>query len=92
MGVFKLKFTMNFLMNLCHQWGVAGILGVGGYFVVTGRTQVGTIVAFISGLSTVKDPWDDLATWYQSMTVTSARYKLMIAVLAGEERQFREST
>ena len=87
MGVFKLKFTMNFLMNLCHQWGIAGILGVGGYFVVTGRTQVGTIVAFISGLSTIKDPWDDLATWYQNMTVTRARYELLTAVLADERQQ-----
>ncbi len=84
MGVFKLKFTMNFLMNLCHQFGVAGILGVGGYFVVSGRTQVGTIVAFISGLSTIKDPWDDFTTWYQDMTVTRARYKLLTGTLADE--------
>ena len=30
MGVFKFKFSMNFLTNLCHQLGVAGILGIGG--------------------------------------------------------------
>ena len=77
MGVFKFKFTMNFLTNLCHQLGIAGILAIGGWFVVSGRTQVGTIVAFISGLSTIKDPWDDLTTWYQTMTVTRARYKLL---------------
>lgn len=84
MGVFKLKFSMNFLMNLCHQLGNAGILGIGGWFVVSGKTQVGTIVAFISGLSTVKDPWDDFATWYQTMTVTSARYKLLVDVIRKE--------
>lgn len=84
MGVFKLKFSMNFLMNLCHQLGNAGILGIGGWFVVSGKTQVGTIVAFISGLSTVKDPWDDFATWYQTMTVTSARYKLLVEVIRRE--------
>ncbi|MCW6509601.1 ABC transporter transmembrane domain-containing protein [Lichenifustis flavocetrariae] len=82
MGVFKFKFTMNFLTNLCHQLGIAGILGIGGWFVVSGRTQVGTIVAFISGLATIKDPWDDLTTWYQSMTVTRARYKLLFDALA----------
>ena len=68
---------MNFLMNLCHQLGIAAILGVGGWFVVIGKTQIGTVVAFISGLGTVKDPWDDLATWLQTMMVTRARYKLM---------------
>ena len=77
MGVFKFKFTMNFLTNLCHQLGIAGILGIGGLFVVSGKTEVGTIVAFISGLSTTKDPWDDLTTWFQTMMVTRARYKLL---------------
>ena len=77
MGVYKLKFTMNFLTNLCHQLGIAGILGIGGWFVVRGKTEVGTVVAFISGLATVKDPWDDLTTWFQTMMVTRARYKLL---------------
>ncbi len=77
MGVYTLKFTMNFLTNLCHQLGIAGILGIGGWFVVSGRTEVGTIVAFISGLSTVKDPWDDLTTWFQTMMVTRGRYALL---------------
>ena len=81
MGVYKLKYSMNFLTNLCHQLGIAGVLGIGGWFVVTGRTQVGTVVAFISGLSTVKDPWDDLTTWFQTMMVTRARYKLLNDVL-----------
>ena len=77
MGVYKLKYTMNFLTNLCHQLGIAGILGIGGWFVVTGRIQVGTVVAFISGLATIKDPWDDLTTWFQTLMVTRGRYQLL---------------
>ena len=77
MGIFKLKFTMNFLTNLCHQLGIAGILGIGGWFVVSGTTQVGTVVAFISGLKTMKDPWDDLTTWFQTMMIARARYGLL---------------
>jgi ABC-type multidrug transport system fused ATPase/permease subunit len=77
MGIFKLKFSMNFLMNLTHQLGIALILSVGGWFVVNGRTELGTIVAFVSGLSTIKDPWGDLVTWFQNMMVTSAKYQLM---------------
>ncbi|WP_131114157.1 ABC transporter transmembrane domain-containing protein [Lichenihabitans psoromatis] len=83
MGVYKLKYSMNFLMNLCHQLGIAVILGVGGWFVVIGKTEVGTVVAFISGLHTVKDPWDDLATWFQTMMVTRARYDLMVKTVEG---------
>ena len=82
MGVYKLKYSMNFLMNLCHQWGIAGILGIGGWLVVGGKTEVGTIVAFISGLATIKDPWDDLATWFQTAMVTHGRYQLFVDALA----------
>jgi ABC-type multidrug transport system fused ATPase/permease subunit len=53
-GIYRLKFSMNFLMNLTHQLGVALILCAGGWFVVNGKTQIGTVVVFISGLATVK--------------------------------------
>lgn len=77
MGVFELKFSLNFLMNLTHHLGVAAVLGLGGWYVVHGQTQVGTVVAFVSGLSTIKDPWGDLVSWYQNLMVTNAKYKLI---------------
>jgi ABC-type multidrug transport system fused ATPase/permease subunit len=77
MGIFKLKFAMNFLMNLMHHLGVATALGVGGYYAVKGEIQVGTVVAFVSGLAKVNDPWGDLVNWFREMTVTSVRYRLM---------------
>jgi ABC-type multidrug transport system fused ATPase/permease subunit len=82
-GVYKLKYSMNFLMNLSHQLGIAAILGAGGWLVVIGKTEIGTVVAFISGLGTVKDPWDDLVTWFQTMMVTRARYALLVKTLDG---------
>jgi len=80
-GIFKLKFSMNFLMNLTHQLGIAVILCVGGWFVVNGKTEVGTVVAFVSGLTTVKDPWGDLVAWFQNLMVTSAKYQLISEVV-----------
>ena len=77
MGIFKLKFSMNFLMNLMHHFGVATVLGVGGWYAVQGRIEVGTVVAFVSGLAKVNDPWGDLVNWYRDMTVTEMRYKLL---------------
>lgn len=77
MGVFKLKFQMNFLMNLMHHLGVATALGVGGWLAVKGRIEVGTVVAFISGLAKVNDPWGDLVNWFREMTVVSMRYRLV---------------
>ena len=77
MGIFKLKFSMNFVMNLLHHAGTAGVLGIGGWFVVTGQTEVGTVVAFISGLAKINDPWGDLVNWFRDLSSTSTRYGLI---------------
>lgn len=77
MGIFKLKFTMNFLMNLMHHLGVATALGVGGWYAAKGQMEVGTVVAFISGLAKVNDPWGDLVNWFREMTVVGMRYRLI---------------
>lgn len=77
MGIFKLKFEMNFLMNLLHHLGVATALGVGGWYAVQGRMEVGTVVAFVSGLAKVNDPWGDIVNWFREMTVVAMRYRLV---------------
>ena len=77
MGVFKLKFTMNFLMNRMHHMGVATALGVGGYYAANGEIEVGTVMAFVSGLAKINDPWGDVVNWHREMTVVSVRYRLM---------------
>jgi len=77
MGIYKLKFSMNFLMNLMTQSGTASILALGGYFVVTGQTEIGTVVAFLSGLSKINDPWGDLVTWYRDLQATRVKYALV---------------
>src|SRR5258706_1705095 len=73
MGVFKLKFTMSALMNLLHHLGVATALGVGGWYAVQGRLDVGTVVAFVSGLGKVNDPWRDVVNWFREMMVVRVR-------------------
>ena len=77
MGIFKLKFSMNFLMNLMRQIGVATILALGGWYVVQGQTEVGTVVAFMSGLAEINDPWGDLVNWFRDMSVARAKYRLL---------------
>lgn len=77
MGIYKLKFSMNFLMNLMHHLGVAAVLAVGGWYAVTGRIEVGTVVAFVSGLAKVNDPWGDLVNWFRDATSTGVKYRLV---------------
>jgi ABC-type multidrug transport system fused ATPase/permease subunit len=77
MGIYKLKFTMNFLMNLMHHLGVACALGIGGWYAVKGQVEVGTVVAFVSGLAKVNDPWGDVVNWFREMMEVRVRYRLV---------------
>jgi ABC-type multidrug transport system fused ATPase/permease subunit len=81
MQIFRRKFAMNFLMNLLHHLGVVGILFVGGLLVLRGSTEVGTVVAFISGLNQVNDPWGDMVNYFQNMTNARVKYGLIARVL-----------
>jgi ABC-type bacteriocin/lantibiotic exporter with double-glycine peptidase domain len=86
MQILRRNVTLNFLMNGLHHLGTAGILLVGGWLVVEGRTEVGTVVAFISGLARIKDPWDDLVKFFQEATNARVKYRLLASALDGERR------
>lgn len=77
MQIFVRKFGINFLMNLLFSLSVVGILAVGGWLLLHGRTEVGTIVAFISGLNRMNDPWRDLVNYFRDMTNASTKYRLI---------------
>jgi ABC-type bacteriocin/lantibiotic exporter with double-glycine peptidase domain len=53
------------------------VLAVGGWYAVTGRIEVGTVVAFVSGLAKVNDPWGDLVNWFRDATSTGVKYRLV---------------
>jgi ABC-type multidrug transport system fused ATPase/permease subunit len=82
MGIFKLKFTMNFLMNLfTHLQRVAGLL-VGGWWVYTNRLEIGGVVAFLSGIGRITDPWGDLVNYFRDFNVTQVKYRLLADAIA----------
>ena len=77
MGIFRLKFTMNFLMNLCSHLQIVSALLIGGWWVHTDRLEIGGVVAFISGISRLNDPWGDLVNNFRDLTVTQVKYRLL---------------
>jgi ABC-type bacteriocin/lantibiotic exporter with double-glycine peptidase domain len=82
LGVVKLRYSMNFLMNITHNFAKIIVLGVGGWYVINGETEVGTVVAFVSALNNVRDPWADLVNWYEDTMVTRTRYQTFVAAMA----------
>jgi len=81
MQIYRRKYSMNFLINVLFHLGIVGILFVGGWFVMHGRTEIGTVVAFISGLNKVNDPWNDLVVFFRDMTNARVKFRLIAKVL-----------
>jgi ABC-type bacteriocin/lantibiotic exporter with double-glycine peptidase domain len=81
MGIYKLKFSMNLLMNLMHHSAVAVALGVGGWQVLHGRIEIGTVVAIVGGLGKLNDPWGDLVNWARELSVVEVKYRLFADVV-----------
>lgn len=83
--IYRRKYSMNFVINLLYHFGLIAILLIGGLFVMRGQTQVGTVVAFISGLTKVNDPWNDLVTFFRDMTNARVKYQLIAKVLDDQD-------
>jgi ABC-type multidrug transport system fused ATPase/permease subunit len=94
MGIFRFKFTMNFLMNLCSHLQIVSALLIGGWWVHIDRLELGGVVAFISGISRLTDPWGDLVNYFRDLTVTQVKYRLLanaVNELARDQHDLRET-
>jgi ABC-type multidrug transport system fused ATPase/permease subunit len=78
MEIFYRKFGMSFLINLFHHLATIGILALGGWLLLQGRTEIGTIVAFISGINRMNDPWGDLVNFFRDLTNAGVKYRLIV--------------
>src|SRR5437016_10970838 len=82
MGIFRLKFTMNFLMNRSNHLQIIAALLLGGWWVHTERLEIGGVVAFISAVGRLNDPWGDLVNYFlvnyfRDISVTQVKYGLV---------------
>jgi ABC-type bacteriocin/lantibiotic exporter with double-glycine peptidase domain len=77
MGIFRFKFTMNFLMNLSTQLQIIAALLVGGWLVYADQLEIGGVVAFISGIGRFTDPWGDLVNYFRDVNIAQVKFRLM---------------
>jgi ABC-type multidrug transport system fused ATPase/permease subunit len=79
--VFKLKFGVKFLISALQSIAVFVLLFVGGIMVLNGRTELGIVVAFISGLDRVLEPWREMIAFVRSTSATRVQYDLIESTL-----------
>jgi len=77
-GVFQIKYRLNFLMNLSTHLQIIVALLYGGWLVLTSQLEIGGVVAFISGIFRLTDPWGDLVNYFRDVSLTRAKYDLLV--------------
>ncbi len=75
--VFRLKFGMKLMLNGLQYFSVFILLLVGGMMVLRGHTEIGIIVAFISGLDRIVDPVRELIAFLRSASVAKVQYDMI---------------
>ena len=84
MRILVLKYLVKLVNNLVGHLGPIGVLLFGGWMVIEGRTELGVVVAFISGFEKIMDPARELLNFYRRMAQMRVQYRLIVAAMRGE--------
>lgn len=68
------KFLGKSLLNFLNAAAPLMVLAFGGWMVVEGRTEVGVVVAFISGFNRMAEPLRDLINYYRTYAQTDVKH------------------
>lgn len=55
---------------------IVGVLMLGGWYVVHSEMEIGSLVAFVSAIGRLNDPWGDLFAYFANLTSAQAKYRL----------------
>ena len=73
----KVKFFVKFFNNLVGHVGQIAVLMVGGILVIRGETEIGTVVAFMSGFERIVEPARELLNFYRQQSQMRVQYRLI---------------
>jgi ABC-type multidrug transport system fused ATPase/permease subunit len=79
--IYRIKFFLTFFGNFLDAIGPLIVLAVGGWLVMRGGVEVGTLVVFISGFQKLADPWDQLTSFYRMLSTARVKYRLIADTL-----------
>lgn len=82
--VFLWKQTSKFFLSALNGAGLIAILLLGGWQVLKGNTDVGTVVAATAGLLRIQGPTNFLIAFYRQVSATSVKFELLRAA-AGQQ-------
>jgi ABC-type bacteriocin/lantibiotic exporter with double-glycine peptidase domain len=76
-----LKFGLKYLISALQSAAVFVLLFAGGIMVLNGKTEIGIVVAFISGLDRVLEPWREMIAFLRSTAAARIQFDLIESTL-----------
>lgn len=76
--IFFLKLSSKFVLSAISVTGAVGVLFLGGWLVLNGRTDVGTVVASLTGLTRLERPWRELVSFFRSASTVRVQYAMLV--------------
>ena len=97
MDLFKRKFTIKFINNFMNQLTPFFFYSAGGYLVIVGDLDFGSLVAVLAAYKDLAAPWKAVLTYIQRWTDFNSRYEFVVESFVGDdvfgpERIFTEKT
>lgn len=89
--IFIWKLSTKFILSTLNGLGLVSVLVLGGWLVLEGRSDVGTIVAATVGLNRIQQPWRLLVTFYRNLSAVQVQYELMRTLLDRLEHEKEET-
>ncbi|MBM3554237.1 MAG: ATP-binding cassette domain-containing protein [Alphaproteobacteria bacterium] len=77
--IYILKFLVKFLNNFIQQLGPFVFFLFGGYLVITGSLDIGTLLAALTAHKDLAAPWKELLTYYQLKEDARIKYEQVIS-------------
>jgi ABC-type bacteriocin/lantibiotic exporter with double-glycine peptidase domain len=76
------KLSSKAALKALAALGTVGTLVLGGWLVLRGETDVGTVVAALTGMSRIDRPWNNLIKFYRSLGAVIVRYGMLADAIA----------
>lgn len=84
--MFIWKLSTKFLLSTINGAGQVAVLMLGGWLVLKGETDVGTVVAATMGLSRIQGPTAFLIAFYRQVSANRVKYDLLRELLGPPAR------
>ncbi|MFN6978385.1 MAG: ABC transporter transmembrane domain-containing protein, partial [Gemmobacter sp.] len=83
--LFERKFTIKFINNFLNQLPPFFFYSVGGYLVIQGELDFGSLVAVIAAYRDVASPWKELLDFSQRWTDFAGRFTFVVENFVGPD-------